>query len=186
MMNGAALTNLSATTHTAAPATPSAVTSPSATRNSTPGAGRLGPLSCSAPLANRVDELPLAHLGPPGDPFLLRDLVELLPVAVLQRVPGLAAALAATPGLLLEASPSALRQRSDRPLLRRRLLRLLDVLAGGSCLLRSRHHDPPSWCASMSFYPAPEAINGRSGRPRRSRWNAPCVAWHDRREEPTE
>src|SRR5207247_10748157 len=94
---------------------------------------------------------------PPRDPFSLRDLVELLPVAVLQRVPGLAAALAATPGLLLEASPSALRKRSDRSLLRRCLLRLLDVLAGGAYLLCGRHPDPP-FCSSPALAgPAPVA-----------------------------
>src|SRR5919197_996571 len=52
----------------------------------------------SAPLADSVDELPLAHLRPAGDALALRDLVELLSAAVLERVAGLAFAFFFFPG----------------------------------------------------------------------------------------
>jgi hypothetical protein len=50
----------------------------------------------SAGLADRVDQIPLAHLRAAGDPELLGFLVDLLPVAVLESVAGLAVATCVT------------------------------------------------------------------------------------------
>ncbi len=51
-------------------------------------------MRASAPLSDRVDELPLAHLRAALDVLALGDLVDLLAVSVLEPVPGAAAALA--------------------------------------------------------------------------------------------
>src|SRR5947208_3763403 len=80
--------------------------------------------------ADRVDQVPLPHLRAAGDAALLRDLVELLAVAVLELVTGLAAAAAAAGGLLAELAARALRQIRDRALARGGALRLLDVALG--------------------------------------------------------
>src|SRR5437660_12119743 len=84
----------------------------------------IGPPPLSMRLANRLDQVPLAHLRAAGDLLRLGDLVELLPVAVLQCLSGLAAPLAAFDSLLDEAAACLLRQMRDRPLPRRRRLRL--------------------------------------------------------------
>src|SRR6266516_1070511 len=73
---------------------------------------------CNAPLldtahfsaiaANRVDQIPLAHPRPTRDVPVLRDLVQLLPVAILERVTGLAATPRALPSLSLQSAPRAL------------------------------------------------------------------------------
>src|SRR6266516_1207069 len=113
-----------------------------------PGAGRIGAASAapihgkdvsSASRADRVDQVPLAHLRAAGDAFLLRDLVERLAVAVLQRVTGPAAALAPARSLLAQAAPSGRREVGDRSLPLRRLLRLLDVALRGLDLLPRCH-----------------------------------------------
>src|SRR5919201_1330565 len=51
------------------------------------------PLARSAALSDRLDELPLAHLGAARNAPLLRGLVELLPVAILERMAGAATSL---------------------------------------------------------------------------------------------
>src|SRR6266487_3653075 len=64
--------------------------------------------SLSAIAANRVDQIPLAHPRPTRDVPVLRDLVQLLPVAILERVTGLAATPRALPSLSLQSAPRAL------------------------------------------------------------------------------
>src|SRR5205823_2251373 len=106
----------------------------------------------SAALANRIDELPLSHLRPAVDLLVLCDLVQLLPVAILQRVTGFAPAPAAAPRLFLQTPPRTLGKRGDRALLRRGALCRLDVLLGGSCLLCGRHREaPPQWLAGAAL-----------------------------------
>src|SRR5207244_10485960 len=71
--------------------------------------------------------------------LLLREFVELLAVAVLERVAGFAAAAASLLRLLDETAPRALRQVRDSPLLRRHLLRLLHVALRRLDLLPACH-----------------------------------------------
>src|SRR4051812_46859990 len=85
-------------------------------------------IPASPAVADRVDELPLAHPRPSPDALLLGDLVELLAIALLQRVACLAAAAAAPSGLFLKPLAGALGKMGDRTFSGRRLLRLLDVL----------------------------------------------------------
>ena len=84
-------------------------------------------VSRSASVADRVDELPLAHARPARDVQLLSLGVELRPVAVLEGTPGLPTARTPSRRLRAAVAPRALRQVRDRPLLPRRPLRLLDV-----------------------------------------------------------
>src|SRR6184192_4015397 len=90
-------------------------------------------------LTDRVDEIPLAHLRAAGDALLLRDLVELRAVAILERVPRLAAAFPPSLRLLLQAAARTRGKMGDRPLLLRGPLRLLDVPLRRLCLLLRRH-----------------------------------------------
>src|ERR671937_707075 len=60
----------------------------------------------SAALADRFDQIPLAHLRAAGNVPVLGDLVELLAVAILERMTCAAAALAAS--CLLHVSPRGL------------------------------------------------------------------------------
>jgi len=46
-----------------------------------------------ARIADRANQIPLPHLRPAADVLLLGDLVELLAITALERVPGFAAAL---------------------------------------------------------------------------------------------
>src|SRR5207237_699794 len=69
----------------------------------------------SAGFADRADQIPLAHLGAAGNLLLPCEVVELLAVPVLERVPGLAAPLPPPRRLLAELAPRALRQVRDRP-----------------------------------------------------------------------
>src|SRR5919197_709255 len=85
----------------------------------------------SAALADRFDQIPLAHLRAAGDVPVLGDLVELLAFAILERAAGLAAALAASCRLLAELAARALRKTRDRALPLRRLSCLLHVSPGG-------------------------------------------------------
>src|SRR5437588_11590205 len=97
-------------------------------RISHPARRRVGPgwrTRRSAVLANRVDQLPLPHPRPARDPLSLGDLVELLPVAVLEGVAGLATALTAVSGLFLQSPPGALGKQRDGALLARCRLGLL-------------------------------------------------------------
>jgi hypothetical protein len=66
--------------------------------------------------SQRVDQLPLPHARAAGDVALLRELVQLLPVAVLERVSCFPAAPRALSGFLLEPAPGPRRQMGDRPL----------------------------------------------------------------------
>src|SRR5919204_4831381 len=61
------------------------------------------PLAGSTRPADRLDQVPFAHPRAGGDVSLLGDLVELLAVAVLERVPGAATALPAARRLLFRA-----------------------------------------------------------------------------------
>src|SRR5215208_6145847 len=89
--------------------------------------------------ANRLDEVPLAHLGTTRDPLPLSDLVELLAIPVLQALPGLPAAPTSSRGLLAELPPRRLGHVRDRALATRGLLRLLDVAPRSPTLLRGGH-----------------------------------------------
>src|SRR5947207_12701385 len=66
--------------------------------------------------SDRLDQIPFSHRRPAGDLLFLRQLVELLAVAVLQRVSRLAAAPPAAGGLLPESASRLCRQARDRPL----------------------------------------------------------------------
>src|SRR6266511_2710041 len=103
--------------------------------------GILNPLqvSGSAALADRLDQIPLAHLRTAGDVLVLGDLVQLLAIAILERAAGLAAALTASGRLLAELAARALRKPRDRALPPRRLLCLLHVLLRGPYLARRSH-----------------------------------------------
>src|SRR5919198_1981075 len=92
-----------------------------------------------AGFADRLDQLPLAHLGAAGNPFLLRELVELLAVPVLEPVTRLAAPGPSARGLLAELAPRARRQVRNRPFLLRAFLRGLHVLLRGLDLLPRSH-----------------------------------------------
>src|ERR671930_378763 len=71
----------------------------------------------SAGAADRLDQIPLAHLRTAGDSLLLGDLVQLLTVAVFEGPPCLTATCASARRLLAELASRALRQMGDRPLL---------------------------------------------------------------------
>src|SRR5919198_6368019 len=89
---------------------------------------RESPLSSrSAALADRLDQIPLAHLRAAGDVLVLGDLVQLLAIAILERMPCLAAALTTASRLLAELAARALRKPRDRALAPRRLSCLLHV-----------------------------------------------------------
>src|SRR5205807_24141 len=77
--------------------------------------GWLGRLR-SAMRADRVDQLPLAHFRAARDAGSLGDFIELLAIAALERMPGLAAALASEPGLFLQSAARARGQFCDRAL----------------------------------------------------------------------
>src|SRR5207248_8352179 len=103
-----------------------------------PKAGR----SLSAAAADCLDQLPLAHLRAARDVAVLRELVQLLAVAILECVPGRAAAAGALASLGLEPAPRALGQMRDRPLRPRGRLRLLHVSSGClklACRCHGRH-----------------------------------------------
>src|SRR5207247_986773 len=97
----------------------------------------------SARPADRADQVPLAHLRAAGNVLLLGDLVELLAVSLLERMPRLAAALPSLRGLLAELAAGARGQVRDRPLAPRCALGLLHVLLRGLDLFRRRHFDLP-------------------------------------------
>src|ERR671934_1511135 len=100
----------------------------------------------SASLAERLDQLPLAHFRAPGNSLPLRLLVELLAVTVLEPATRPTAALPAARTLLAELAARALREACDRPLFLRRRLRLLHVAFGGLHLLLRRHDRLLSLC----------------------------------------
>src|SRR5581483_2059252 len=126
-------------------------------RSSTRGCRSTSPTRTSAPtsrrcrdrrgdrglaLPQRLDQVPLPHLRAAGDVPLLRQLVELLAVAVLERGGGRTAATTPLLRLLDEAPPRPLGHVGDRALPRRRRLRLLHVALRGLDLLprcHSRH-----------------------------------------------
>src|SRR5919204_1776228 len=85
------------------------------------------PSFCSAALADRLDQIPLAHLRAAGDVLVLGDLIQLLAVAILERVTCLAAPLTTTGPLLAELAARALRKPRDRALPPCRLPCLLHV-----------------------------------------------------------
>src|ERR671934_428896 len=93
----------------------------------------------SAGLADRLDQVPLAHLRPAGDVPVLGDLVQLLTVAILQRTACLATALTTAGSLLSELAARALREARDRALPSRRLLCLPDVSLRSLYLAGRRH-----------------------------------------------
>src|SRR5439155_3180749 len=93
----------------------------------------------SAGIADRLDQIPLAHLRAAGDVLVLGELVQLLAIAILERVAGLAAALPASSRLLAELAAGALREPRDRALPPRRLLRFRDVSLRGLFLARRSH-----------------------------------------------
>src|SRR5919201_3943360 len=93
----------------------------------------------SATPADRPDQIPLAHLRPPGDVSVLGDLVQLLAIAVFKRATRFSAALTSSGSLLSELATRALRELGDRALPARRLLCLLDVLLRGLHLPRRSH-----------------------------------------------
>src|SRR5437763_10473129 len=111
-----------------------------------------------ATLANRVDEIPLAHPRAAGDVPFLRDLVQLLPVAVLQRVTRLAAAPGALARLRLQPAPGALGQVRDRPFGARRRLRLLHISARRLNLTLGSHRTPPPRRSRRLYPERPDVV----------------------------
>src|SRR5439155_153299 len=99
-------------------------------------------------------------LRPAANVVLSRELVQLLPVAVLERAARSTAALPPARRLLAELTSRGLRQVCDRALLRRRGLRLLDVPLR-RLLLLSRCHVP----LLTSSIPVGLPGVGGSGRP---------------------
>src|SRR5215216_7073743 len=96
-------------------------------------------VSGSAALADRLDQIPLAHFRAAGDVLVLGDLVQLLAIAIFERAAGLAPALTASSRLLAELATRALRKPRDRALPPRRLLCLADVPLCGLDLARRSH-----------------------------------------------
>src|SRR5438045_4183515 len=116
--------------------------------------------ACSPRAPDRLDQVPLAHLRAARDVLALRNLVQLLAIAVLERVAGLAAAPAAARRLLPELAARALRQVSDGALTGRGAASLLDVALGGLSLLGGGHERYPLGVAVlMSRIPVPAARN---------------------------
>src|SRR5919197_1585750 len=108
--------------------------------------------SMSARLADRVDELPLPHPRAAGDVFLAGQLIELLAVAIIERVPGLASSSTALARLLLQPAPGALGQVRQGALALGGRLGLLDVLLGDPGLL-GRRHDTSVLLTLLGVYP---------------------------------
>src|SRR5919204_3435004 len=100
---------------------------------------RAPPTAGSARPADRVDQIPLAHLRAAGDVALHGDLVQLLAIAVLERVPGPTATLPTPRRLLAESAAGRSGQVGDGSLAPRRLARLLDVALCCPHLLRRCH-----------------------------------------------
>src|SRR5437773_9896555 len=100
-------------------------------------------VSRSARLADRLDQIPLAHLRAAGDVLVLGDLVQLLAIAILERAAGLAPALTASSRLLAELAARALRKPRDRALPSCRLLSLPDASLRGPYLARRSHPTHP-------------------------------------------
>src|SRR4051794_17200228 len=95
-------------------------------------------------LAQRLDQLPLAHAGASGNAALLRHLVQLLPRPILIAVPGLPAPPAGLRSLTAHVAARLGGQVCERALAPRRLLRLADVRLRGLHLLLRRHVPSPS------------------------------------------
>src|SRR5215217_1350023 len=115
--------------------------------------------------ADRLDEVPLAHLGATRDPLTLGDLVELLAISVLQPVSRLATAPASSRGLFAELPPRRLGHVRDGALAPRGLLRLLDVLPRGPALFRGRHlRHLRLAVSSRAAFPQPGRRNDRRAK----------------------
>src|SRR5919106_908289 len=93
----------------------------------------------SAGLADRLDQVPLPHLRPPGDVLPRGHLVQVLPGAILEVTAGLSAALPRLRGLPAEIGAHRFRQLADRLLLAGGLLGALDVAPGRLSLSLRRH-----------------------------------------------
>src|SRR4051794_35803958 len=89
--------------------------------------------------ADRVDQLPLARPRTAADVVALSDLVQLLTVAILEPMTGLAAALPATRGLFAELAAGIARQMRDRTLASCGALRLPNVASRRTPLLGAGH-----------------------------------------------
>src|SRR5206468_828871 len=128
--------------------------------------GHVKPLPCpgSATLADRLDQIPLAHLRAAGDVLVLGDLVQLLAIAILERTAGLAPALTASSRLLAELAARALREPRDRALPPRRLLCLADISHRGLHLARRSHSTHLHRFALLGPVPARNGV---------TRWLAP-------------
>src|SRR5207245_5166430 len=100
--------------------------------------------------ADRVDQLPLAHFRSARNAGSLCNLIQLLAVSALERVSGLAAALAPEPGLFLQPPARACGQLCDRALLGRGLLGAFHVPASRLNLAGAHHDGPPRFADTVS------------------------------------
>src|SRR5881396_381966 len=114
--------------------------------------GHLNLLS-SAGLADRLDQIPLAHFRAAGDVLVLGDLVQLLAIAILERAAGFPPALTASSRLLAELAAGALREPRDRALPPRGLLCLPDISLRGLYLARRSHSTHLHRFALWDLYP---------------------------------